>query len=341
MAIYNNLQTIRRLTNASLTSLIDVTNLNFKNLSDANLEFLNNISYDETTNSLSPYQGTFELVNVNTAFTVFESAIPTFTILSNGNATGKSILVEVAETKRQRFTDFPDYPTPGVPGEIIYTGASGLDPVFGEDFIGYLQSQGWVSLTNGGGSGSGVQSVTGLDTDNTDPLNPIIQIAVDGVTIQGDGTPLSPLVAVGGGDFGHKKVIATDEILTIQEDYQYWIYGNFTVDGVIDNYGEIVIANGTLIIGPTGQVNNLGSGLIKIVNLATGTSMQVVVQSFVALAGVPLTITHGLNTRDFVYSVRNGDTLIEVDVNHLDNNSISLISTGDIPVGTIVLQAKI
>ena len=298
MAVYNNLKSIRRLTNSSLTSLIDVTNLNFKSLSEANLEFLNNISYDEITNSLSPYQGTFELLNVNTAFTVFESSVPTFTILSNGNATGKSLLVEVAETKRQRFTDFPDYPAVGVPGEIVYTGVAGLDPVFGEDFIGYLQSRGWVSLTldNGGG---------------------------------------------GGGDTGHKKVIAADEILTIEEDYQYWIYGNFTVEGVVNNSGELVIANGTLILLPGGQVNNIGPGLIKIVNLATGSSVQVVIQSFVALAGIPITITHGLNTKDFVYSVREGDTLVEVDIHHLDDNSIELVSTGSIADGKIVIQAKI
>lgn len=43
---------------------------------------------------------------------------------------------------------------------------------------------------------AGVQSVTGLDTDNTDPLNPIIEIAVDGVTITGDGTPGLPLTAI-------------------------------------------------------------------------------------------------------------------------------------------------
>ena len=44
-------------------------------------------------------------------------------------------------------------------------------------------------------SNSGVQSVTGLDTDNTYPLNPIIRIKVDGTTITGDGTPASPLIA--------------------------------------------------------------------------------------------------------------------------------------------------
>lgn len=43
---------------------------------------------------------------------------------------------------------------------------------------------------------TGVQSVTGLDTDNTDSQNPIVKIAVDGVTIVGEGTPADPLVAV-------------------------------------------------------------------------------------------------------------------------------------------------
>ena len=296
MAVYKNIESIRRLTNASLTSLIDVTNLNFKSLADANLEFLNNINYDEVANSISLYSGKFEFTEITNQLTISQSGIPTFTIASSGNAVGKALLVEVAETQRQRFTDFPTYPAIGVPGEIIYTGVAGLDPVFGEDFIGFLQSRGWVSLTADAGAG---------------------------------------------GDTGHKKVIAVDELLTIQEDYQYWIYGNFTVDGVVNNYGELVIANGALIINPGGQVNNFGAGLIRIVNLATGSSVQVVIQNFTAFAGVPLTITHGLNTSDFVYSVREGTTLVEVDILIIDNNSISLTSTGTIASGTIVIQAKI
>lgn len=47
-------------------------------------------------------------------------------------------------------------------------------------------------------SGS-VDSVTGLNTDNTDPANPVVKIAVDGTTITGLGTLSSPLVALGGG----------------------------------------------------------------------------------------------------------------------------------------------
>jgi hypothetical protein len=40
-----------------------------------------------------------------------------------------------------------------------------------------------------------VQSVTGLNTDNTDPQNPIVKVSVDNTSITGLGTPASPLVA--------------------------------------------------------------------------------------------------------------------------------------------------
>lgn len=42
----------------------------------------------------------------------------------------------------------------------------------------------------------GVQTVTGLDTDNTDPANPVIKIST-GAGIGGDGTPGNPLTASG------------------------------------------------------------------------------------------------------------------------------------------------
>ncbi len=52
---------------------------------------------------------------------------------------------------------------------------------------------------NASGSGGGVVSVTGLNTDNGDPTNPVVKISVDGVTITGSGTPTDPLISVSGG----------------------------------------------------------------------------------------------------------------------------------------------
>ncbi len=54
---------------------------------------------------------------------------------------------------------------------------------------GYLSSTDWDIFNNK------VSSVTGLNTNNTDPKNPVVQISVDGATITGSGTPGDPLVA--------------------------------------------------------------------------------------------------------------------------------------------------
>lgn len=54
-------------------------------------------------------------------------------------------------------------------------------------------------VNSGGGGGGSVNSVTGLNTNNADPTNPVVRISVDGVTITGAGTPASPLVATSTG----------------------------------------------------------------------------------------------------------------------------------------------
>ena len=63
--------------------------------------------------------------------------------------------------------------------------------------------------STGGGTGT-VISVNGLDTDNTDPTNPIVKISVDGSTITGDGTPGNPLISQSGG--GLTKIVLTGTV---------------------------------------------------------------------------------------------------------------------------------
>jgi hypothetical protein len=74
-----------------------------------------------------------------------------------------------------------------------YTTSTSFASVSGAS-VGVLNVDNQGQVFVGAGGGGGVQSVTGLDTDNTDPANPVIQIAVDGVTITGDGTAGNPLV---------------------------------------------------------------------------------------------------------------------------------------------------
>jgi hypothetical protein len=147
MSIYSNLEGIRKLSNSSLTSIVDVTNLNFTSLSDAVLGYLNNISYDEDTNSFTAVSGSFTHVDIADTLSLKLDGIPTFTINAQGKAEGQELLVVVSESKRHRFTDFNDWPSIGVPGEVVYTGVQNQQPQFGEDFIGYLEGRGWVSLT--------------------------------------------------------------------------------------------------------------------------------------------------------------------------------------------------
>lgn len=54
----------------------------------------------------------------------------------------------------------------------------------------------------------GVQSVTGLNTDNTDPANPVVQLATDLMTVLGDGTVGNPLTA----NINYANVIWVDSI---------------------------------------------------------------------------------------------------------------------------------
>jgi hypothetical protein len=474
MAVYNNLKAIRRLTNSSLTSIIDITNLNFRSLSDANLEFLNNISYDETLNAFTLYEGNFDFVNITDTLSLKLDGIPTFTIDSLGRAEGQELLVKVAETKRLRLTDFPDWPTVGVPGEIIYTGIQNQRPEFGEDFIGYLQGRGWVSLTDsqgtgyliltllegsppvppcpgankatiwvgppgyatnsvptsqtiyftdencdvydlmsggGGGSGScgyftidnftanvpqtinhnlGTQNVQ-VQTIRTDTgelvdafVNNYLSNSVDitfsqtiaavrvvvisaecgggggAVEVLQDGTQVVAAATAinivglgieattstpGQADIsikqGNKKYIAPSETLTIDADYQYMIYGNFTVEGVVDNSGEVVIMNGTLSILPGGQFNNLGLGTLTIVNLATGDSFLGAVKQFTSTALVPVNISHNLGTSNFVFNAYDSGSLIDIDYTIIDSNTIQVTTTGNVSAGVMIFQAKI
>jgi len=148
MAIYSKLSNVRKLTNSSLGAIIDVSNLNFNDLSEAVLEFLKNVSYNENTNSIENlYTLDVNYINVKNEFNVKLNGVVTFKIDSQGRAEGNSFLVEIAEAKRYRHTDFNNWPTEGIPGEIIYTGVQNQQPQFGEDFIGYLDTRGWVSLT--------------------------------------------------------------------------------------------------------------------------------------------------------------------------------------------------
>jgi len=86
MAIYSKLSNVRKLTNSSLGAIIDVSNLNFNDLSEAVLEFLKNVSYNENTNSIENlYTLDVNYINVKNEFNVKLNGVVTFKIDSQGH----------------------------------------------------------------------------------------------------------------------------------------------------------------------------------------------------------------------------------------------------------------
>ncbi len=87
-----------------------------------------------------------------------------------------------------------------------------------------------IWAAGGGGGGGSVISVIGLNTDNTDPANPVVKISVDGVTITGAGTPGSPLVATGSGSAVWGAITGT---LSDQTDLQAALDAKVVANGAI------------------------------------------------------------------------------------------------------------
>jgi len=62
----------------------------------------------------------------------------------------------------------------------------------------------------------------------------------------------------GGSGLSNKYYIGSTENVTVPSSNQYWIYGDLTLDGVLDNYGHVVVANGSLNVN-SGSFNDYGT----------------------------------------------------------------------------------
>jgi hypothetical protein len=108
-------------------------------------------------------------------------------------------------------------------------------------------------------SAVGVQSVTGLDTDNTDPLNPVVELAIDNTTLAGQGTLLDPLRAI---QTETAQVVLFANLATT-EVLKACTYNNGTLGVGATLTGN---ANGQLsTISFTGQIDNTTTALGQII----------------------------------------------------------------------------
>ena len=73
--------------------------------------------------------------------------------------------------------------------------------------------------------------------------------------------------------FNIKYYVEPTDFIIVPPFCQYWVYGDLTVDGTILNYGQIIVANGELVVG-SGTVSNYGN--IDLVTIGINNGIAVV-----------------------------------------------------------------
>lgn len=66
---------------------------------------------------------------------------------------------------------------------------------------------------------------------------------------------LNPSSSVGGSGLNIKYNVITSDNIVVPPNTQYWVYGDLTLDGTIDNLGHVIVTNGNLTLGPSGSFN--------------------------------------------------------------------------------------
>jgi hypothetical protein len=106
---------------------------------------------------------------------------------------------------------------------------------------------------------SKVTSVVGLNTNNSDPENPVIQISVDGTTITGAGTPASPLQANGSLPYQSYVALITNanSIAQIYNDTGATISSSNPLTGIWQyTFSSAILTSGKTFISYTPAAGN-------------------------------------------------------------------------------------
>ena len=174
-----------------------------------------------------------------------------------------------------------------------------------------------------------VVSVTGLDTDNTDPSRPIVKISVDGTTITGEGTPEDPLVAIGGGGGGVNLRVQDEGNTVTNAATSLNFTGNVTAS--LASTGNVTVN----VPSPTPQVNadwNASSGVAQILNkptIPTETSDLTNDSGFITLSDVPPQVNSDWNASSGAAQILNKPTIpaaqIQSDWNQSNNAAVDFI----------------
>lgn len=166
MSVTIKLSSIKSIDNRSISSITEISNFNFQNLTSSISEFLTSINYiqgDDVSVDISNISA--DSLKLRESLTVYGNKVglvypENIKLLTNGSILAKNIKVDdVSSAKRIRLRVFGELPITGIPGEMVYIQAQGTRI---EGIYVWLNSTGWTLLYGiGTGAGSGEISETG------------------------------------------------------------------------------------------------------------------------------------------------------------------------------------
>lgn len=123
----------------------------------------------------------------------------------------------------------------------------------------------------------------------------------------------------------NKYRVVSGETIDIGENYEYFVYGNLTLEGTINNSGKLIIMNGALI-NSGGTYNQISGGSLSLVSSQTINKFSLTTG---LTANVPLLVTHNLGTIDVLVTVKdlNTNKKIIIDEGLYNLNDITIEST--------------
>lgn len=165
MSVEVKLTSVKPLSNTSTTSIVELSNFNFRTLTSAIKEFLSSINYEQNESEV-----TVDISNIDANWVSVRHGLKVYgseqidgeypivaQLYPNGSVTAKNFIAEdVTDTLRLRLRVYGLLPTTGIPGEMVYIEAQSGKV---EGVYVWLNSTGWTLLAGTGGS-SGVQPCT-------------------------------------------------------------------------------------------------------------------------------------------------------------------------------------
>jgi hypothetical protein len=111
-------------------------------------------------------------------------------------------------------------------------------------------------------------SSTGLKSLNPQEILPgvVYSLVYDGLYFQLNRPYINEDV------FNVKYYVESTDYIVIPQYYQYWVYGDLTIDGTLENYGHVIIANGSMIMSGSGSYVAQPGSQILLLSLTTNTT---------------------------------------------------------------------